>query len=623
MFCQACRAPNPDDVEYCRRCHSKLLVLSGGGAAREEAMSELEEEFSFDEHLLERISILEEALKRATETLEHLLVVVHKQQESLAMNEAAVAAARELLERKGLVEGADWEAVAERHRDLRLLALEKRERFLHQRDKILGLYRGRRRSDLERLLEAAEQALAGLQLDEALELLEAAFRLDRDNHELAHFVGETLFHAGRGEQAREYFESVLEHKPSHFEALVYSGVLAHEEGEEARALERLEQAVRLYPQAFLPHFSLGAVFANQGELGRAAEHLTRAVAVDAAPQALFLLGRCLHELGRTSEAIRCLEETVKKSPSFEEAHHQLGLAYLDRRWTRKALASFRQAQRLNPRKLRYQELVRGLSADGGGALPEVPAAARRHLVRGEAALDRGAPEKAYASFRAALAAAPEHPTVLTWFALACVVADRFAEVEPLVRKVAAAVDDELLLAAAYAAWIEALRHQGRLREGNRIGRLLLERRAGSLAETVAYYELACNLAEMEEDLDEALDYARRSLELSPEELQQFPLTALGWVHYKRREFPQAVDYLMRASRLGATSTTLTRLGMALRASGDEDEARRVLAQAEGLPEGARGVELKMMECLRDTDRLAARLRGRARPRQLRSGPLGG
>ena len=47
------------------------------------------------------------------------------------------------------------------------------------------------------------------------------------------------------------------------------------------------------------------------------------------------------------------------------------------------------------------------------------------------------------------------------------------------------------------------------------------------AHTIAYYEMAYNLAEMEEDLDQALDYARKSVELSPEEFKQFPLAALG------------------------------------------------------------------------------------------------
>ena len=77
-------------------------------------------------------------------------------------------------------------------------------------------------------------------------------------------------------------------------------------------------------------------------------------------------------------------------------------------------------------------------------------------------------------------------------------------------------------------------------ESNRVGVRLLDEGTSNFAQTIAYYEMAYNLAEMEEDLDRALDYAHRSLELAPDELKEFPLAALGWVHYKRREFEQAV-----------------------------------------------------------------------------------
>ena len=76
VYCQACGAGNPDDQEFCRRCHHKLLVVSGSrGNERDDLLAELEEDFSFDEHLLERISLLEEAVKRSTETVEHLIGV--------------------------------------------------------------------------------------------------------------------------------------------------------------------------------------------------------------------------------------------------------------------------------------------------------------------------------------------------------------------------------------------------------------------------------------------------------------------------------------------------------------------------------------------------------------------
>jgi len=193
------------------------------------------------------------------------------------------------------------------------------------------------------------------------------------------------------------------------------------------------------------------------------------------------------------------------------------------------------------------------------------------------------------------------------YALLCLHMNRSQEIEAVTKKVLDLNPGEMLKATAYAALIEALRSQGKLREGNRIGLLLLDEGESNFAKTIAYYEMACNLAEMEEDLDSALDYAKRSVELSPDELKQFPLAALGWVHYKRKEFDKAIDFLAKSSELGASSTTLTHLGMALLASGEDERAKTVLAQARRLTARGEGLEEKMMEFMKDSSRLLERV----------------
>jgi tetratricopeptide (TPR) repeat protein len=609
LFCQACGAGNPDDQEYCRRCHQKLLVVSGSHSSRDELLAELEEDFSFDEHLLERISLLEEAVKRSTDTIEHLLGVVQKQEENLAMAEAGLATVRELLERKQVVSREEWELLWARRRDQRLLALEKRDRFQRQRERILSMRRGASQEEFLAQLERAGQAFSALELEPAIDALEAAAKLDPVNDELLHLLAECLFHAGELERARGYFDRLLELRPNHFEALVYGGVIRHEAGDPAGARELLQRAVEQHGDQFLPHFSLGAVFAAIGEPKLAAEHLRRAVGIDPVPQALYLLGRCLHELGQLGPAKQCLEDAVAKSPTFEEAYYQLGLVYLDRRWNRKALEAFRRAQWLNPRKFRYRELVRYLAEQGASPLPAVGGDASTALRDGEAALEQDRPEEAYRIFRRALKKAPDHPTVLTYYALACLALGRPQEIESIVRRIAGENPGEMLLSTAYATWIEALRGQGRLAEGNRLGQELLAAGRSNFAKTIAYYEMASNFAELEQNLDEALDFARRAVDLAPEELQQFPLAVLGWVHYKRKEYSQAVEFLTRATQIGASASTHTQLGMALLANGEEEQARRVLERARGLRRRGQGLEFKMMECLRDSHRFHSRLRG--------------
>ena len=191
------------------------------------------------------------------------------------------------------------------------------------------------------------------------------------------------------------------------------------------------------------------------------------------------------------------------------------------------------------------------------------------------------------------------PTLLLSYALACLRLDRSQEAQAAIRRLLELEPDEMLRATAYATMIEALRNEGRYKEGNGFGRRLLEEGESAFAKSIAYYEMAYNLAEMEEDLDQALDYARMSLEHSPDELRQFPLAALGWVLLQaervrsRRRLPGAVDRAgpigddadasgngSAGYRRGRGRTPCARRGAPSRSAG-----RHGRAEADGVPQG--------------------------------------
>ena len=601
MFCQACGAPNEDEQEFCSRCHQKLLVVSGGFAEEVQGFEEdqPDESFSFDEHLLERISLLEEAVKRTAETVRHVLTALDKQERNILINQSGLTTLRELLERRRVLDRDEWSELWEARMNYQLLTLEKRERFVDLKERISALYQGDRGAVFARHMDEAEYALYAFDLERARRALENAFALDESNYELAYFIGETYFNDGQGEQALRFFRRVLEAQPEHYEAVVYSGVIHHERRETERAEELLRRAVQLQPDSFLANFSLGAVHADQGRLSQAVAFLERAVELDGVPQARYLLGNCLYEMGKVGGAIESLESAVRHDPAYEEAHYLLGMAYLDRGWSRKALESFRQAEALNPRKLRYQDLVSYLAGQERSPVAPVGAEAAGWLDEAKEHLRSRNPARAISCYEQAIQLEPENPMLLVSFAMACLRLNRSRDSEAMSRRVIDLEPGEMLTATATATLIEALRSEGRYREGNAACRRLLEQGRSSYSQTIAYYELACNMAEMGEALDEALDYARRAVDLAPEELKQFPLAAVGWVHYKREEFDQAVEFLARSSELGPSEASLTKLGMALLAAGDDERARGVFAQAREL--GDRGsLEQKMMESLQES-----------------------
>ena len=136
MICQVCGTGNELDREFCAKCQSKLLVVSGAAETYDEGTSE--EGVSLDEHLLERVSVLEEIVKRSAETLKMLLEALNRQEKNGFVSQTGLLALKDLLERKGLLVEEELLDLWETRVDLHMAAMEKRERFLERKERMLG-----------------------------------------------------------------------------------------------------------------------------------------------------------------------------------------------------------------------------------------------------------------------------------------------------------------------------------------------------------------------------------------------------------------------------------------------------------------------------------------------------
>src|SRR6266849_256393 len=389
MLCQTCGALNEDDREYCFRCQNKLLVLSGLTSFEEDEIEDYEEEgdLSLDDHLLERVSALEEIIKRSAETIRTLVDAVQKHERAIFINQTGLLSVKELLEKKNLVSSDELVELWESKMGEQMLALEKKQRFTERKDRIMSLFRGERRERFLQLTADAEAAIDAFDPERGLKALEEAFKLDRDNYELSFFLGEMFFNDGNLDRAKHYLERTLEVQPDHFDAAVFYGVLLHERQDLKGAERWLRGAIQISQDSFLPYFSLGAIYARKGKLRRAQKFLAKAVQIAPIPQAYYLLGTIFYEKGQLERAIRSFQSAIKIDPEYEEAIYHLGLTYLDRNWNRKALDCFQEALELNPNKIEYQQAVKIYEGISGHVPLEGPAADA--VTSAEAAVNAG------------------------------------------------------------------------------------------------------------------------------------------------------------------------------------------------------------------------------------------
>ena len=583
VLCQWCGTANPDGRELCRKCNSRLLVVSGADAdALREALLEDEgegeqEKEAFDEHLLERLSTSEDAFKRLHSSLAGLDERVTELERSTALLDAGVQALIELLDRRRVVRETDVIAAWERAASTELAREELLERLRARREEIVSRARTHgpaAEKTSARALQSAELALLAGQPRRAADLLAAALRRSGPNPELAELLGELAFERGDLPAAEQFFRQVVRWDDRNIGAHLYLGTILVDTGREAEGAAELERATALSPDGFLPHFALGAMHARAGRAGEAREHLQRALEREKLPQAYFLLGVVELEAGRAGAAVEALERAAALEDEFEEAIYYLGLAYLERGWHRKALESFRRVLAIDPQRLQYQEAVRLLEA-GLPPTAELPPRADALVSEASRAIAAGDTARAIRKLEGALRLV-EHPSLLSALALLATATGRHRLAVSAAHRLLRQQPQGASALAAWTALLETLRATRRFRRVEHWGGRLLGAAGEPVERAIAAYELS--LAEFERggDSSKALELAHTALELMPRELRQYPLSALGRIHLAREEYTDAVDYLEQAAALSQAPGILTQLGLALLGTGDGERAKEML-----------------------------------------------
>src|SRR5690242_4638227 len=106
-FCQNCRAANPLGQEFCQRCGTRLMLVVRPPSMR----AEYQDTTPNEEHLLERLTILENTLARLAERLEQGLKLLLRQSETAYTNHALVKSLIEILNECGVVNNDQLEAM--------------------------------------------------------------------------------------------------------------------------------------------------------------------------------------------------------------------------------------------------------------------------------------------------------------------------------------------------------------------------------------------------------------------------------------------------------------------------------------------------------------------------------
>jgi tetratricopeptide (TPR) repeat protein len=321
-YCQKCLAANPLGQEFCARCGTRLMIVVEPPAARYESA---ESSVSNEDHLLERISSLENRLSRLTEKFERGLDLLLNQAQNAHFDRALVKALVNLLTDEGVIQSDRLERLwidrcqkdAEEHQES-----ERREEL---RLKILANYNGKERAAFEQCINEGFLFIDDEQLSRGIQSLRRAAEMAPPNGPLLYFVGEHFFRTGKTHRAQNYLARAYEAAPEDKRISLLLGLTCADEGEAERAKDLLNSATRLGGSSFTAHYGLGRLFVAEEKWPKALHEFKLALASKASPEAHYALGCLYYQLCRDSLAARHLRKALALDEQYGEAFYVLGL----------------------------------------------------------------------------------------------------------------------------------------------------------------------------------------------------------------------------------------------------------------------------------------------------------
>ena len=321
-YCQKCLAANPLGQEFCARCGTRLMIVVEPASARYEG---LESGNSNEEHLLERISALENRLGRLTEKVERGLDLLLRQAQNAHFDRALVKVLAGLLTDDGMVDGEILESLwLERCQKDAEEQLES-ERRDELRLQILAGYHGKESGAFEQCVNEGFLFIDDNQPGRGIRSLQRAAAMADDNVALLYFVGEYFFKTGKTHRAGNYLARAYELSPRDRRVSLLLGLTCADEGDVERARELLSSATRLGGSTFAAHYGLGRLFVAEEKWPNALQEFKLALATKASPEAHYALGCLYYQLSRDGLAARHLRKALELDEEYGEAFYMLAL----------------------------------------------------------------------------------------------------------------------------------------------------------------------------------------------------------------------------------------------------------------------------------------------------------
>jgi tetratricopeptide (TPR) repeat protein len=360
-YCQKCLAANPLGQELCGRCGTRLMLVVEPPAARYEEGGLVA---THEEHLLERVSALENRLTRLTDKLEQTLDLLLRQAKNAYFDHSLIDTLITVLHEAGSLDAAKLNKLWRERCKQDDEAFEEKTRRELLRKQILSTYRGAEQLTFEQVINEGFHLLAEKETDGGIRALERAAAMASGNAALHALIGEHFFQLGQNTLARDYLERALRADAKNERVRLLLGLTYGDVGEVERARELLKDSLRQKGESFAARYGLGRLLVTEQKWNEALKEFKSALAARPSPEAHYVVGCVYFRHGRDRMAARHLRKAVEMAEDYTAAYYVLGLALLRLGEAEQARAAFSAATEGDSDEAHYRSASRRVLRSG-------------------------------------------------------------------------------------------------------------------------------------------------------------------------------------------------------------------------------------------------------------------
>lgn len=307
-----------------------------------------------EEHLLERVSALENRLVRTADQLERCLDFILRQARNSYFDRSLIETLIGVLSERGVVEAEKIDAIWRERCRREAEEQDENQRRDQVRTEILFRYQGPESILFKRLIDEGMKSLGEGNAAKGLKSLERASALMPDNASLNSFLGEHFYRAGKTALARDYLERARKSTPDDDRVCLLLGLACGDEGEAERAKNLLRRVLKRGTASFAAHYALGRLLAAEERWADALAEFKQALSANPSAETHYVVGCAYYRLNRNRLAERHLRKAVELNSGYSAAHYMLGLLFLRTGDETSADESFRAARVAGQDESRYR-----------------------------------------------------------------------------------------------------------------------------------------------------------------------------------------------------------------------------------------------------------------------------